>query len=109
MNNFKDEVSNKIKKYSNEEYLDGYIKSEFLTKEGNANIFLRLRDKYDLFDYRTVNNQEDLCSDVYDFIEDKSSMLDKALSFYDRQAGNYNPNGNMAMFDVSGAGFDAQA
>lgn len=39
----------------------------------------------------------------------KSSMLDKALSFYDRQAGNYNPNGNMAMFDVSGAGFDAQA
>ena len=39
----------------------------------------------------------------------KSSVLDKAMSFYDRQAGNYNPSGNMAMFDVAGAGFDAQA
>ena len=39
----------------------------------------------------------------------KLSMLNKAVSFYDRQAGNYDPNGSMSLYDVSGAGFDAQA
>lgn len=38
----------------------------------------------------------------------KSSMLNKAVSFYDRQAGNYGPGGSMSLYDVSGAGFDAQ-
>ena len=30
MNNIKREVKDKINKYSNEQYLDGYIKNEFL-------------------------------------------------------------------------------
>lgn len=38
----------------------------------------------------------------------KTSMLNKAVSFYDRKSGNYNPNGSMSLYDVSGAGFDAQ-
>ena len=39
----------------------------------------------------------------------RAAALNKAVSFYDRQAGNYNGQGGMALFDVSGAGFDAQA
>ena len=38
----------------------------------------------------------------------RSFTLNKAVSFYDRQAGNYDQNGSMAPYDVSGAGFDAQ-
>ncbi len=79
MNNFKDEVKKKVESYSNKEYLDGYIKSEFLTSDGNADIFLRVKDRYDLFDYRTLDNQEDLCSSVYEYIDDKSSMLENDI------------------------------
>ena len=79
MNSFKDEVRSKIKKYSNKEYLDGYIKNEFLTSDGNADILLRLKDNYELLDYRTIDNQLDLCDEVYDYIEDKSSMLENDI------------------------------
>ncbi len=76
MKNFKKEVKKKIAQYSNREYLDGYIKKEFLTDDGDADITLRVKDKYDLFDYRTSGNQMGLNNDIYEFIDDKTSMLD---------------------------------
>lgn len=75
MNSFKRKVKEKIKIYSKEKYLDGYIKREFLTDDGTAEIFLNINDKDELFDSYTVGEQKDLRKDIYDFIEEKSSML----------------------------------
>ena len=80
MNNIKKKVKEKIKKYSNEEYLDGYIKNEFLTDNGNADIFLKIKAKDELFDPMTYGNQLDLNKNIYDFIDNKSSMLDNNIS-----------------------------
>lgn len=76
MDDFELKMKEKIKQYSNKQYLDGYIQNEFLTEDGDADIFLSLSSKDDLFDTRTVHNQKDLRHDVYEFIEEKSSMLD---------------------------------
>lgn len=76
MNSFNEKVKEKIKQYSNQEYLDGYIKEEFLTDDGDADIFIYLDSKDELFDSRTRGKQKELNSEIYDFIEDKSSMLD---------------------------------
>lgn len=76
MNSFNEKVKEKIKQYSNQEYLDGYIKEEFLTDDGDADIFIYLESKDELFDSRTRGKQKELNSEIYDFIEDKSSMLD---------------------------------
>ena len=65
--------------YSNKEYLDGYINNEYLTSDGDADIKLRLKDKVELFDYHTVGNQKELTKEFYDFIEEKSSMLDNNI------------------------------
>ena len=75
MNDFKNKVKEKIKLYSKDEYLDGYIKNEYLTKDGDADIYLNIGTLDDLFDTRTSGNQLELNSDVYSFIESKSSML----------------------------------
>jgi len=75
MDDFKEKVKEKIRQYSNEQYLDGYIKKEFLTDDGDADIFINIDEKYDLFDSWTVGQQIDLESDVYEYIEDKTSML----------------------------------
>ena len=75
MINIKDKVNEKIKQYSNEEYLDGYIKNEFLTDDGDADIFLNINNKDELFDSKTCGNQLDLNRDIYDYIDKKSSML----------------------------------
>ncbi len=76
MNSFNEKVKEKIKQYSNQEYLDGYIKEEFLTDDGDADIFIYLESKDELFDSRTRGKQKELNSDIYEFIEEKSSMLD---------------------------------
>ena len=76
MNDFNEKVKEKIKQYSNQEYLDGYIKEEFLTEDGDADIFIYLESKDELFDSRTRGKQRELNSDIYEFIEEKSSMLD---------------------------------
>ena len=75
MINIKDKVNEKIKQYSNEEYLDGYIKNEFLTDDGDADIFLNINNKDELFDSKTSGNQLDLNSEIYDYIDKKTSML----------------------------------
>lgn len=76
MNDFKNKMREKINLYSREEYLDGYIKNEFITDDGDADIFLNIKDRDELFDSRTVGDQLDIVNDVYEFIEDKTSMLD---------------------------------
>ena len=79
MNDFKSTMKEKIKQYSNKQYLDGYIQSEYLTDDGDADIFMKVSNRSDLFDERTTNNQLDLVSDVYDFVEAKTSMLDSSV------------------------------
>ena len=39
-------MKEKIRQYSNEHYLDGYIENEFLTQDGDADIYLNIDLKY---------------------------------------------------------------
>ena len=79
MNDFQLKVNEKIKQYSNRQYLDRYIKNEFLTDDGDADIYLNISKKSELFDSRTKNEQLDLNKSVYDFIEEKTSMLENDI------------------------------
>lgn len=79
MTDFRKKVKEKIQQYSNKQYLNGYIKNEFLTDDGDADIFLKVDQKDDLFDKRTMGSQLDLNSDVYNFLEEKTSMLDNDI------------------------------
>ena len=79
MNDIKEEVKEKIKQYSNEEYFDGYIKNEFLTDNGKADIFLKITSKEELFDSKTMGNQLDLNNGIYKFIDSKTSILDNNI------------------------------
>lgn len=76
MSNFKTQFKNKIKKYSKDEFIDDYVKNEFLSKNGDANIYINIKSKDEIFDSRTVGNQIDLTSSFYDFIEEKTDMLE---------------------------------
>ena len=76
---FQRKMKEKIKLYSHEEYLDGYVKNEFLTKDGDADIFLKIENKDELFDTWTMHDQIDLENDVYSYIEEKTSMLDNDI------------------------------
>ncbi len=76
MNDFKKKMQEKIKTYSNKKYLEGYIKDEYLTHDGDADLYLTLNDINELIDSRTSGNQLDVCNDVYEFIETKSDMLE---------------------------------
>ena len=49
MDDFKIKMKEKIRQYSNNQYLDGYIKKEFIIGDGDADIFINIEDKYDLF------------------------------------------------------------
>lgn len=75
MNDFKNKMNEKIKQYSRDEYLAGYIKNEYLTKDGDADIYLNIKNNNELFDSRTSDNQIDLNLNVYNYIENKSSVL----------------------------------
>ena len=79
MNDFKEKMNEKIKLYSNKEYLDGYIKNEFLTDDGDADIYLQIHKREELFDSRTLEHQTDLLDSIYSYIEEKSSMLDSTI------------------------------
>ena len=82
MNSFKKKMKSKIKLYSNKEYLDGYIKNEFLTEDGIADIYLKIDSMDDLFDSRTISQQRELKHEIYDFIEEKISMLDNDVEIH---------------------------
>ncbi len=75
MDDFNIKMKEKIRQYSNDKYLDGYINNEFLTDDGDADIFINIEEKYDLFDSWTVGAQTDLEKDVYEYIEEKTAML----------------------------------
>lgn len=79
MNSFKEKMHEKIKIYSDKEYLKGYIKNEFLTEDGDADIYLNINDKNELFDSKSYGDQIDLLPSIYEFIENKSSMLDNDI------------------------------
>ena len=79
MENIKQKVKEKIKKYSNDAYLDGYIKNEFLTSDGNADILLVVNNRDELIDSRTVSPQLAINKSVFDFIDEKSSMLNNDI------------------------------
>ncbi len=82
MAGFKQKVKEKIKQYSNDEYLDGYIKNEFLTKDGDADVILKVTSHNALFDARTEDNQLDLNSKIYDYIDNKTSMLNNDIQIH---------------------------
>lgn len=82
MNKFKKKLKEKIKLYSNKQYLDGYIKKEYLTDDGDADVFMKFNNKDDLIDSRTVHDQIDLVPDIYDFIEVKTSMLENDVKIH---------------------------
>ena len=82
MNTLKKKMKEKIKIFSNDQYLDGYIKNEFLTDDGDADIFLKLHNKSELFDERTVGHQKELLNSVYEYIEDKTSVLSSSVKIH---------------------------
>ena len=82
MNDFKTKMKEKIRIYSNKEYLDGYIKNEFLTDDGDADIFLKINEKNELFDSKSIDNQLELSSDIFSYIEDKTSMLKSDIKIH---------------------------
>ncbi len=86
MNDFKKKMNEKIKLYSNEKYLEKFFENEFEMSEGEAHVYMYLNDKSELFDYRTMGDQLSLNSCVYEYIEDKTSMLenDVKINFHVR-------------------------
>lgn len=80
MNDIKQKVKEKIRQYSSDDYLDGYIKNEYLVRDDRAEIILKISDRNELFDPLTFGNQLNLNDDIYHFIDSKSSMLDNNLS-----------------------------
>lgn len=76
MNEFKKKMKEKIAIYSNEKYLDEYMRNEFMTDDKDADIYLNINEKEELFDSRTYGRQIELNDDIYDFIDNKTSMLD---------------------------------
>jgi len=76
MDNFKSQLKKSLSKYSKDEFIDNYVKNEFLSKNGDANIYLKIKNKDEIFDSRTINNQLDLKSSFYSFIEEKTDMLE---------------------------------
>ncbi len=79
MNEFKKKMNEKIKQYSKREYLDNYIKKEFLSTSNIADIYLTVDNINELIDPKTSNKQTDLNPEIYDYIERKTSMLENDI------------------------------
>ncbi len=77
---FKKKMKEKIKEYSKEKYLQGYIKSEFNIVDKDADIYLQVSSKNELFDSRTIGKQKSLTDSLYSYIESKTDMLDNDVS-----------------------------
>ena len=71
---FKQKMKEKIKEYSNEKYLQGYIKDEYNIDDKDADIYLQVYSKNELFDSRTVGKQKSLTDKLYSYIEAKTDM-----------------------------------
>ena len=79
MNDFKNKMNEKIKEFSKEEYLSGYINNEFSTNDNDADIYMNVKEKDDIIDRRTIRNQIELKDDVYTYLEKKSAMLENDI------------------------------
>ena len=79
MNDFKTKMNEKIKEFSNDNYLSGYINNEYTTDDNDADIYLKVREKDDVIDRRTTGNQIELRDEVYDYLEKKTSMLENDI------------------------------
>ena len=79
MNDFKNKMNEKIKEFSNDNYLSGYINNEYSTNDNDADIYLKVREKHDVIDRRTTGNQIELRDEVYAYLEKKSSMLENDI------------------------------
>lgn len=79
MDDFEKKMEEKIALYSNERYLDAYMNHEYMTDDKDADIFLHIEDRNELFDSRTVGRQIELNDSIYDFIDKKTSMLDSNI------------------------------
>ncbi|MGN1338434.1 MAG: hypothetical protein ACI4WW_08175 [Candidatus Coprovivens sp.] len=82
MNNFKKKMKEKIKMYSNKKYLKGYMTKEFLTSDKDADIYFYMNEYVQLFDPRTKGNQLSLDNSFYDFIEEKTDMLENDVQIH---------------------------
>ena len=78
-NDFKNKMQDKIKEYSNDQYLEGYINNEFTTNDHDADIYMKVEEKNDIIDRRTIRNQIELKDDVYTYLEKKSAMLENDI------------------------------
>ena len=76
---FKKKMKEKIKEYSNEKYLRGYIDNEYDVNENGANIYMQIFSKNELFDSRTIGKQKSLTENLYHFVESKTAMLDNDI------------------------------
>lgn len=79
MKKFKKRVKDKIKLYSDDNHLENYIIREFSIEDGNAHIHIHLNSVDDLLDPRTKGNQVQLKNEIYEYFEEKSSMLDNDM------------------------------
>ena len=76
MNDFKRKMKEKIKTYSKKEYLAEYMKNEYTTLDKDADVYLNIGERDEIFDSWTVENQIDLENDIYEFVEEKIEMLE---------------------------------
>ncbi len=76
---FKKKMNEKIKEYSDDNYLQGFIKSEYNIDDKDADIYLRVYSANELFDSRTVGKQKALNDNLYSYIESKTAMLDNDI------------------------------
>ncbi len=79
MIDIKREVKNKVKQFASKDYLQGYINNEYLTDDGDADIVINLKSKEELFDSRTSSNQLELRKDFYDYVNEKTVILDNNI------------------------------
>lgn len=79
MNEFKNKMHGKIREFSNDEYLAGYINNEYSTDDNDADIYLKVEERNDVFDKRTIRNQIELKDEVYAYLEKKSAMLENDI------------------------------
>lgn len=79
MNDFQKKLKEKINLYSKESYLDGYMEDEYTISNGYADVYLYITKIDEIFDTRTMGKQLALRSDIYEYVENKTSMLNNDI------------------------------
>ena len=79
MTDFQKKVQEKINLYSKKTYLNGYMEDEYTISNGFADVYLYVTEIEELYDTRTMGKQLDLRPDIYEYVENKTSMLDNDI------------------------------